>query len=117
MEECSAIAEQLGDAAVNLCGLTQLLELPVLCAHACLTVANDTGTAHLASAANKPMVVVCGPTDPRRVLPAGKHVRSAQLSLPCMNCYRKHCAHHTCMRLLSPLQVMATAQSLVPSLR
>ena len=117
MDECSAIADKVGGSAVNLCGETALLELPVICERACLTVANDTGTAHLASAANGPMVVVCGPTDPRRVLPAGANVRPAQVSLPCINCYRKHCAHHSCMRLLAPSAVMTLAESLVPALK
>lgn len=116
MEECAGIAKDLGDDAVNLCGATALLELPVICGKACVTVANDTGTAHLASAANVPMLVTCGPTDPRRVLPAGPKVRAAQLSLPCINCYRKHCGHHSCMRLLTPAHVMRIAQSLVPAL-
>lgn len=117
MEECAAIANAIGICAINLCGQTALLELPVICEQAAITVANDTGTAHLASAANVPMVVVCGPTDPRRVLPAGAHVRPAQIALPCINCYRKHCAHHSCMRLLTPNAVLAVAESLVPTLR
>lgn len=117
MEECAGIARALGNSAVNLCGQTALLELPMICEKATITIANDTGTAHLASAANIPMVVVCGPTDPRRVLPAGANVRPAQLSLPCINCYRKHCAHHSCMRLLTPQAVMRIAESIVPALR
>jgi lipopolysaccharide heptosyltransferase II len=106
IEECRAIAKMSRAPILNLCGQTELLQVGPLCEQARLIVANDTGTAHLAATANQPMVVVCGPTDPRRVLPAGHNVHAAQLELPCVNCYRKHCAHHSCMRLLTPAMVM-----------
>ena len=63
-----------------------------------VVVANDTGTAHVAAAAARPMLVICGPTDPRRVRPLGEQVRTLQASLPCINCYAKTCSHHSCMR-------------------
>jgi heptosyltransferase-2 len=112
VNECAALAEGVasrGQArAHNLCGQTSLLELVPLCAGARLIVANDTGTAHVASAADRPMLVLCGPTDPRKVLPAGPQVRALQAKLPCVNCYRKHCEHHSCMALMSPQRVMET---------
>lgn len=116
MDDCAAIADACGEAAINLCGQTELLHVPVIAQSAQIIIANDTGTAHLAAASNSPMIVVCGPTDPRRVLPAGANVRGAQVQLPCINCYRKHCAHHSCMRLLHPTQVMRQVRMLVPAL-
>ena len=112
LNECAEISRQCGEWAVNLCGKTELLHVPVIAEHAAIIVANDTGTAHLASASNSPMVVACGPTDPRRVLPAGANVRGAQVKLPCINCYRKHCGHHSCMRLLTPEIVMGEIRTL-----
>jgi len=76
-------------------------------------VANDTGTAHLASATGRPMVVICGPTDPRRVKPLGDNVDAFQAELPCINCYRKHCAHHSCMRVITPAMVEAKVKSVL----
>ncbi|MEM7406058.1 MAG: glycosyltransferase family 9 protein [Pseudomonadota bacterium] len=113
IDECRAIEQRCGDWVVNLCGKTELMHVPVVCEFADIVIANDTGTAHLASAANRPMVVVCGPTDPRRVLPAGRKVAPAQLNLPCINCYRKHCAHHSCMRLLFADEVFEIARDLM----
>ncbi|MCP5149874.1 MAG: glycosyltransferase family 9 protein [Ectothiorhodospiraceae bacterium] len=105
-EACAAIAESAGNAVVDLCGRTQLLDVVALAESARFAVGNDTGTAHLASAAGRPMVVVCGPTDPRRVRPLGETVRTVQADLPCINCYRKTCAHHACMRLVTPDDVL-----------
>jgi heptosyltransferase-2 len=84
-----------------------------ICARARVIVANDTGTAHLASATGRPMVVICGPTDPRRVKPLGDNVDAFQAELPCINCYRKHCAHHSCMRLITPAMVEAKVKSML----
>lgn len=106
LDECDAIARESRARIHNLCGQTSLQELVPMSAGARLIVANDTGTAHVASAANRPMLVLCGPTDPRKVLPAGPKVRSMQADLPCINCYRKHCAHHSCMALMTPARVI-----------
>ncbi len=103
---CSEIAAQAGDRVVDLSGQTQITDIIALANDACLIVANDTGTAHVASAAGKPMVVICGPTDPRRVKPIGEVVTALQAQLPCINCYRKHCVHHSCMALISPFAVL-----------
>lgn len=104
-EECEAIAAQHPDRIVNLCGKTELLELLPICEHANFIVANDTGTAHLASATGRPMCVICGPTDPRRVKPLGVNVTTCQADLACINCYRKDCSHHSCMAMVSPAEV------------
>ncbi len=105
VRECEQIASQVGTGLVNLCGKTQLPDIAPFAAHARFIVANDTGTAHLAAAADRPMLIICGPTDPRRVRPAGTKVVTMQAELPCINCYRKHCGHHSCMRLISPESV------------
>ncbi|RMD79786.1 MAG: glycosyltransferase family 9 protein [Gammaproteobacteria bacterium] len=106
-EECAAIAEALGEGAANLCGRTEVLDLLPLCARARCIVGNDTGTAHLAAATGVPMVVLFGPTDPRRARPLGPQVRALQAPLPCINCYRKHCPDlgQRCMAELRPEQV------------
>ena len=100
--ECQRISEAGPAWAINLCGRTEILDVIPLCATARFIVANDTGTAHLAAATARPMVVLCGPTDPRRVRPPGENVVALQADIPCINCYRKHCTHHSCMALIGP---------------
>ncbi|HQT00417.1 MAG TPA: glycosyltransferase family 9 protein [Thiobacillus sp.] len=107
VEDCQAIAEA-GEYVVNLNGALQLLDIPLVCAHARVVVGNDTGTAHFASASGRPMLIVCGATDPRRVRPLGDSVRALQADLPCINCYGKDCSNHdylACMRVLTPQRV------------
>lgn len=103
----SIIADRIGTAAANLCGATEMLDIIALAEHARFIVGNDTGTSHLAACAQKPQVVICGPTDPARVKPLGDQVIAIQADLACSSCYRKHCAHHSCMREVHPAQVLA----------
>lgn len=113
-EECQRIAGHCGPWLVNLCGQTEILDIPPLCAMARLIVANDTGTAHLAAATTTPLTVLCGPTDPRRVKPLGNNVTTLQADLPCINCYRKTCSHHSCMTLLTPARVLQQIRETMP---
>lgn len=106
IEECQDIAQACGPWLVNLCGQTAIFDIPPLCEPAHFIVTNDTGTAHLAAATSTPMLVLCGPTDPRRVKPLGDNVVTLQADLPCINCYRKTCSHHSCMALLTPSRVL-----------
>lgn len=109
MDECEQIRNRVGeDWIVNLCGKTQILDIVPLAEAARLSVGNDTGTAHVSSASDRPMVVVCGPTDPRRVKPIGENVRALQTSgLGCLNCYcKKPCEHHSCMKRVTPQMVI-----------
>lgn len=106
VEECQRIARACGPWLTNLCGQTEILDIPLLCEPARFIVANDTGTAHLAAVTATPMTVLCGPTDPRRVKPLGDNVTTLQADLPCVNCYRRICSHHSCMAMLTPPWVL-----------
>jgi heptosyltransferase-2 len=104
VDVCAEIAA-VGDYVVNLNGQLQLLDIAPLCEGAAAIIGNDTGTAHFASAAGRPLLVLCGPTDPRRVKPIGPGVVAVQAVLPCINCYAKTCANpdtHACMKMITP---------------
>lgn len=113
LDDCREIAATCGPWVVNLCGETRVLDIVPLAASACLIVSNDTGTAHVAATSSAPMVVICGPTDPRRVKPLGDNVATEQAQLDCINCYRKECSHHSCMPLVTPGQVLTTLRRLL----
>lgn len=109
VDECAEIAAA-GDDVVNLNGQLQLLDIAPLCAGASAIIGNDTGTAHFASAAARPLLVLCGPTDPRRVKPIGSTAVAVQAQLPCRNCYAKVCANpdtQACMKAITPEWVAA----------
>jgi lipopolysaccharide heptosyltransferase II len=115
IEECAAIKNLCSeDWLVDLCGQTQVLDLIPLCDAARMIVSNDTGPAHVASSTPTPtpMVVICGPTDPRRVKPVGENVVALQADLDCLNCYRKECSHHSCMRMITTEMVVDKLKTL-----
>ena len=112
MEECQRIQSLCGERAVNLCGRTEVPDLIPLCERAACIVANDTGTAHVTAAAGVPMAVFFGATDPRRARPIGDHVVTLQAEIYCINCYRKHCSHHSCVELVSPEAVFEALKQL-----
>jgi heptosyltransferase-2 len=116
-EECRLIAEKRKDFAVNLCGKTQILDIPAIVESALCIVANDTGIAHLAAATATPMLVVFGPTDPRRAKPVGSRIIAIQVDIadvPCLNCYCKQpCSHHSCMKAITPDYAFAEIQYLL----
>lgn len=110
-EDCAAIAQICGDYAVNLCGKTQVQDLLPICESARCIIGNDTGTAHLVAATGTPMLVIFGPTDPRRAKPVGTHVIALQVDvadMPCLNCYcQVDCTHQNCMKAITPERAFA----------
>ncbi|MCA1925489.1 MAG: glycosyltransferase family 9 protein [Thiobacillus sp.] len=108
------------DYVIDLNGKLQLLDIPLLCAGACAVIGNDTGAAHFAAASGQPVVVLCGPTDPRRVKPIGPRVVALQARLDCINCYSPICAnpaHHACMQAIEPAWLAARLLSGEPPAR
>jgi heptosyltransferase-2 len=107
LEECARVAAAVADpdCLVNLCGQTAILDVLPLVEQSRYVIGNDTGTAHIASCTDRPIIVICGPTDPRRVKPVGDNVVALQADLSCVNCYRKECDTHACMEMITPAVV------------
>ncbi|MEO8055344.1 MAG: lipopolysaccharide heptosyltransferase II [Acidobacteriota bacterium] len=106
----------------DLSGRTTLPEALGVLAAARLFVGNDSGLAHLASAAGTPSVVVFGPTDPDATRPwdgprtDGMPVRLAlaRRRTPCAPCGWAVCPiDHACMTGVSPSDVVEAAQSVL----
>lgn len=111
--------EQLAPGGViNLAGQTNLSELIALVDGAEAAVMHDSGPMHLATALNKPMVALYGPTSPRRTGPYRRPEAVARLDLPCSPCYYKRlsqCPHqHRCLRELSPAGVFEQVMRTLP---
>jgi lipopolysaccharide heptosyltransferase II len=111
-DELARIAALAGPAVVNLCGQTRILDLVPLVRAARFVVTNDTGPGHVAAAAGRPITVICGPTDPRRVKPVGPRVTALQADQECLNCYCKRPCEldHSCMTAITPDRVLATVR-------
>ncbi len=73
-----------------------------------LLVTNDTGPRHYGVAFDVPVVVIMGSTDPRYTCTNLEKTTVLRKELACSPCHRKVCpeAHHNCMRLITPEEVM-----------
>ena len=102
-QACDDIIALTGAAGmVNLAGVTRLEEAIAVIAGARAVVANDSGLLHIASALNRPLIALYGPTDPDHAPPFSDLARSMSLRLPCSPCRQRECplGHHDCMEKL-----------------
>jgi heptosyltransferase-2 len=104
-DEIAAMAPQVH----NLAGVTSLDVALALIAEAAAVVSNDSGLLHIASALNRPVVALYGPTDPRHAPPFSDVATSLYLALDCAPCRQRVCplGHHNCMRQLAPQMASA----------
>lgn len=87
----------------SLAGVTTLAQAIALIARADAMVSNDSGLLHIASALNRPVVAIYGPTDPLHAPPFSDVATSLFLKLECSPCKQRECplGHHRCMRDIS----------------
>ncbi|MYM38671.1 lipopolysaccharide heptosyltransferase II [Duganella qianjiadongensis] len=115
-EACSEVAAQLAGAQVfNLAGVTSLAEAIALIAGSSAVVANDSGLLHIASALNRPVVALYGPTDPDHAPPFSDLAASISLRLACAPCKQRECplGHQDCMVKLAPELVWQRLQPML----
>ena len=104
---CDEIIAITGAASMfNLAGVTRLDEAIAVIAGAAAVVANDSGLLHIASALNRPVIGLYGPTDPDHAPPFSDLARAMSLRLDCAPCRQRQCplGHHNCMeKMESPM--------------
>ncbi|RMF17510.1 MAG: lipopolysaccharide heptosyltransferase II [Gammaproteobacteria bacterium] len=91
-----------------LAGLTSLEQAVALLACASQVISNDSGLMHVASALNRPLVVVYGSTSPAFTPPLSDEAEVIQSREPCSPCFERTCRydHYRCLTQLSPERVM-----------
>ena len=98
---CEQVSVAAGHAGVhNLAGKTSLSDAIALVARAAAVVSNDSGLLHIASALNRPVLALYGPTDPLHAPPFSDMARSISLNLSCAPCRQRECplGHQNCLR-------------------
>jgi lipopolysaccharide heptosyltransferase II len=85
------IATALGAGCTNLIGKTTLAELIARLGECQLLLTNDTGTMHLATMLNVPVVAVFGSTEPRLTGPLGSGNRVIRRHVECSPCFLREC--------------------------
>jgi heptosyltransferase-2 len=113
---CDEIAA-LAPAAHNLAGSTSLDQAIALIAASRAVVSNDSGLLHIASALNRAIVALYGPTDPAHAPPFSDVAESLWLHLECSPCRQRECplGHHNCMRQMTPEMVWQPLQRMLPA--
>jgi heptosyltransferase-2 len=107
----------LAPAAHNLAGVTALDQAIALIAQADAVVSNDSGLLHIASALNRPIVAIYGPTDPDHAPPFSDMAKALSLRLDCSPCRQRECplGHHRCMQNISADMVWAPLRMMLES--
>ncbi|MFZ6657109.1 lipopolysaccharide heptosyltransferase II [Undibacterium sp. TJN19] len=99
----------------QLAGKTTLDQALALIAQAAAIVSNDSGLLHIASALNRPVIAIYGPTDPDHAPPFSDIAHSLSLRLACAPCRQRECplGHHDCMQKLEPGLVWQPLQQIL----
>lgn len=108
----------LAPAVHNLAGSTSLDQAIALIAAARAVVSNDSGLLHIASALNRAIVALYGPTDPAHAPPFSDVAQSLWLHLECSPCKKRECplGHHNCLRQMSAEMVWQPLQPMLDPL-
>ncbi len=126
-DDTPAVLGAMRSPVLDLTGKTTLPELAAVLRQSDVFIGADSGVMHLAAAAGARVVAIFGPSNHQAwgpwVPPDGSTeravvMRSAPLCSPCS--YVRHevglrdgCAAHTCMRMVTPAQVLAAARALM----
>ena len=103
------IARINGRSVVNLAGRLNLLEFAALIQRSALLVSGDSFPMHLASAMERPLIALFGPTDERRVGPRSAGAVVMRASNNCHRCYRRNRCRHQCIREIKTADVITEA--------
>ena len=107
MEMVDDIREISGPRVFSVAGKTTLPQLVTLLEGASVVIANDSGPMHIASALNRPLVTIFGPTNPVRTGPFRRIETVVRLDIVCSPCYSRACTHQSCLRWLTPEMVLS----------
>jgi len=104
-----------GSLLTNMVAKTRLRQAAALIKHASLLVGVDTGLTHMGTAFEVPTIAIFGSTRPYLTTDSRKTVVLYK-ALECSPCGRHPTCggDYTCMKLISPDEVMTTARMLVP---
>ncbi|MDD3845217.1 MAG: glycosyltransferase family 9 protein [Syntrophorhabdaceae bacterium] len=103
-EEAQRLAAMVGDGARLACK-TDIAQLYALLARSSVYIGGDTGTTHLASAANVPVLSIFGPTDFIINRPYSRNSVIIRKEMSCSPCKKKDCRTRECLMTISSDEV------------
>jgi len=108
-----AIAGLSPACAENLAGRLSLLEFFALAERSDLVVTGDSLPMHVASALDRPLVSLFGPTDESLVGPRNDTAEIVRAAVDCQRCYRRHRCSRGCIDQITVKQVRDAIQRVV----
>ena len=107
-----SIAEKIGENCVNRIGQTTIDELISELGDCRLLLTNDTGTMHLATLLQVPVVAVFGSTEPHLTGPLGSGHTVIRHHVECSPCFLRECPiDFRCMNAITSEEVTAAVLS------
>ena len=102
-----AIVEELGHSAINLCGMTELVDVVDLLSCSEQVVSNDSGLMHVAAAVGVKVNVIYGSSTPDYTPPLTDRVVVHYKGLGCSPCFKRVCplGHTKCLNGISAKDV------------
>lgn len=97
---------------INFVQQLSLKQLIALLDRAHLFVGNEAGPMHLATALNKPVIAVIGPTNPELTGPFGPRARIVRKKVVCSPCRERNCTDLKCMKAIEVDHVFEAVQSI-----
>jgi len=97
----------------NLVGKLSLRELVSLLKFSQAIVTVDTGPMHIACALEKKGVAIFGPTSPKLTGPWKGAFVVLSSKLPCSPCFKKRCELKSCLKEVTPYQVLSALNGLI----
>ena len=103
LDVSSAVSAAMHQQPIVLTGKTSLTQLVGVLSVVDLLVTNDTGPAHIASALNRPTLVIFGPTNPLTTRPFSDSGQIMRVPPDCAPCMLRDCPiDHRCMTAITP---------------
>jgi heptosyltransferase II len=101
--------------ALDLCGKLNIKSLAAILAKTKLYITNDTGVMHVAAIMKTPLVAIFGPGYFHRYDPANISGKTISLykKAPCAPCDRSSCDNLSCLKQITPAEVIESAVSLL----
>jgi lipopolysaccharide heptosyltransferase II len=117
-ELIESIQDMMQAPSSSLAGRLTLEEMAALLSKAPLLISNNTGTVHLAAAAETPVVDLYALTNPQHT-PWRVPQRVLFHDVPCRFCYQSNCpeGHHRCLQAISPESVVGASLALLEETR
>ncbi|CAN5887161.1 lipopolysaccharide heptosyltransferase II [soil metagenome] len=102
-------------AVHHLAGKTTLAQATAVIAGATAVVSNDSGLLHIASALNRPVIALYGPTSPDHAPPFSDIAYSLSLRMACAPCKQRECplGHQDCLQKIQSQDAWIPLQNIL----